>query len=131
MTTTTLVPATDNHIAVTEYRTFNEAWNAATATQERFYLYSGLDRKFSFMREAQRWFVDGNGNLWISYLTSDKLRIVTQVSPHSTLTNAPFRYVQIMVPMSGKGTLRFTDTYNDRKDAIANSARAEVIAFNK
>lgn len=128
-------------LPVTEYYSFAEAWEAATETKSRFDYYQGMEQKIDYIKQAERWFVTPFRELYYSYKTDDGIRIVHEASPISCLSNHAFQYVQIMVvPKSceraglivdGKGKLRFSGTYVDRKNAIKISRDGEVFAFNK
>jgi hypothetical protein len=122
---------TSNSIVVTEFKTFEAAWKAAIETRESYTAFQNMNQKIFFIKKADRWFVDGKNEIWYSYMTSDGLRIVKRAEVSSILSNGNFQYIQIMVPMSGQGTLRFTGQYVNRMDAISYSAKSEVFAFNK
>jgi hypothetical protein len=118
-------------IAVTEYTTFDAAWEAAAATREQFAMYQGMKQKIQYMRDAQRWFVTPLRELYYSYMTEDGVRSIKKADAISCLSSNPFEYVQIMVPMSGKGTLRFSGQYVERDTAIQYSKTGQAMAFSK
>ena len=131
----------ERNLPVTEVYSFNEAWELATETKSRFDYYQGMEQKINYIKNAERWFITEDNRLFYSYKTDDGIRIVHEADPISCLSNHAFQYVQIMVvPKSceraglvvdGKGKLRFSGTFVDRKNAIKISKDGELFAFNK
>jgi hypothetical protein len=121
-------------IFVTEYPSFDTAWKAATETSALFAAFQGMENKIKYIKQAQRWFVTENNELYYSYLTDDGVRIVTKAEVYSILSNNAFQYVQIMIdPLNPKheGNLRFSGQFTNRMGAINLSKQSEVFAFNK
>lgn len=120
-------------LPVTEMKSFEEAWNAASYTRESFEFYQGMEQKIGYIKKANRWFVTEDKKLWYSYtIEGESLRIIKEASPISCLSNNAFQYVQIMVPKDiGFGRLRFSGQYSGRADAENFSKQSEVFAFNK
>lgn len=133
--------AIETILPVTEVYSFNEAWELATDTKISFDYYQGMAQKINYIKQADRWFITEDKKLYYSYKTNDGIRIVHEASPISCLSNHAFQYVQIMVvpksceraglTVDGKGKLRFSGTFVDRKNAIKISNDGEVFAFNK
>lgn len=132
----------ERNLNVTEYPTFEAAWEAANLTRERFAGYQGMVAKIDHISKASRWFVTEAGELWYSYvLPKEGLRIVAEASPISILSSGNFQYIQIMVSPyrksdwkethDQKGHLRFSGAYYSREIASKLSKDAEVFAFNK
>lgn len=122
----TLDNTTTKEIKVTEYATFDEAYQAATNTKESFEAFQ-TGTKLQIMKEgAVRFFVDQEKNLWYTHMAKDGLRILHEARVYSMLSNSDHQYVQIM-----KGKLRFTNQYCDRKNAIEISKMGEVYSFKK
>jgi hypothetical protein len=133
-----MIQTTNNTtIFVTEYPSFDTAWKAATETSALFAAFQGMENKIKYIKQAQRWFVTENNELYYSYLTDDGVRIVTKAEVHSMLSNNAFQYVQLMVSSDTEwnpnptGKLRFSGQFTDRKGAINLSKQSEVFAFNK
>jgi hypothetical protein len=61
-------------IFVTEYPSFDTAWKAATETSALFAAFQGMENKIKYIKQAQRWFVTENNELYYSYLTDDGVR---------------------------------------------------------
>jgi hypothetical protein len=128
---------TNTAIFVTEYPSFETAWNAATNTATAFAAFQGMENKIKYIKAAQRWFVTADNELYYSYLTNDGVRIVTKAEVHSMLSDSAFQYIQIMVSPDIEwnpkrtGKLRFSGQFTDRKGAINLSKQSEVFAFNK
>lgn len=134
MTTT----ATDTLVFVTEFATFQEAWDAATATKADFAAFQGMAQKINYIKQADRWFVDMDKKvLYHSYMTNDGVRIVNKAETYSILSDSPFQYIQLMVNPNlesnprREGKLRFTGQYVNRQTAIKLSKDAKVFAFSK
>ncbi|MDD5358364.1 MAG: hypothetical protein PHX80_04405 [Candidatus Nanoarchaeia archaeon] len=121
--------AKERLLSVVEYSSFDEAFNAATETKESFSAFQMGTTIAVIKRFASRFFVDENNELW--YVTLADARFLHKARIHSCLSNAPFEYVQIMVPSNGIGHLRFSGQYVTREAAIKISADGEVFSFYK
>jgi len=128
---------TNTEVLVTEYPSFETAWSAATNTVTTFAAFQGMESKIKYIKQAQRWFVTEDNELYYSYMTNDGVRIVTKAEVHSMLSNSAFQYIQIMVSPDTEsnpkrtGKLRFSGQFTDRKGAINLSKQSEVFAFDK
>lgn len=137
MSTTQQPTINETVVFVTEFASFDAAWNAATNTTAMFAAFQGMENKIKYIRQAQRWFVDMDKlELYYSYMTNDGVRILTKAEAHSMLSNSAFQYIQIMVGCvelnpERTGKLRFSNQYTNRQGAINLSKTSEAFAFNK
>jgi uncharacterized protein (DUF952 family) len=123
-------------INVTEVNNFAEAWEKGSTTRESYAGYQGMEQKKGFIEKADRWFIDEEANIWFSYFTNDRLRVIDKAQVHSMISNANYQYVQLMVAPESvnperTGRLRFSGQFTDRKGAIKTSADGEAFAFHK
>lgn len=120
-------------VKVTEFTTFDSAFNAATETKELFSAFQ-MSSTISIIKEyGKRFFVSDNKELF--YTTECDLRLIHKASTISCLDNKPFEYVQIMIPICDNpnmtGKLRFSGQYVDRLNGAKISKQMEVASFFK
>jgi hypothetical protein len=117
-------------INVTEYQDFQTAWEAATTTKEEFAAFQ-TGSKINLMKQyGKRFFVSDDKELWYTTML-ENLRSIHKADVTSCLSNGAYEFVQILVPNTGIGTLRFTESYVDREQAINLSGMAEPLVFYK
>jgi hypothetical protein len=123
----------EKSIKVTEFTSFETAFDAATTTKEMFSAFQTGSKKILMKQFGKRFFVSNTKELY--YVTECDLRLLHKATVHSCLDNMVFEYVQIMIPICDnptmEGKLRFTGQYVDRKNGAKYSKQMEVASFFK
>jgi hypothetical protein len=123
----------EKSIKVTEFTSFETAFDAATTTKEMFAAFQTGSKKSIIKQYGKRFFVTETNELY--YVTECDLRLLHKAEVNSCLDTRPFEYVQIMIQSYDNptmtGRLRFSGQYVEREQGAKITKQMEVASFFK